>query len=322
MNEDDWLHPPRHTVVEAVARALAEDLDPLGDLTGTLLGDDRAEARITARAAGRLAGTRCVTEAFAQVDPSVEVTWSCREGAAVGAGETLGVVRGPLDSIVTAERTALNFLGFLSGIATRTAAFVDAAAVGGPARIWDTRKTVPGTRALSKAAVRAGGGRNHRGNLSDWLMLKDNHLTGLGISAAVATARDRWPGRTIHVECDRLDQCVEALRAGADAVLLDNMSPEEVRACVAAASELHARPRTSSSPPSPSVRKATLRRAAGAQSPTAGSSHRALAPRMETSSRPDRAITGAFSLPTPVGARVFHEACLRLGEVIATFLRP
>ncbi len=238
MNEDDWLHPPRHTVVEAVARALAEDLDPLGDLTGTLLGDDRAEARITARAAGRLAGTRCVTEAFAQVDPSVEVTWSCREGAAVGAGETLGVVRGPLDSIVTAERTALNFLGFLSGIATRTAAFVDAAAVGGPARIWDTRKTVPGTRALSKAAVRAGGGRNHRGNLSDWLMLKDNHLTGLGISAAVATARDRWPGRTIHVECDRLDQCVEALRAGADAVLLDNMSPEEVRACVAAASEL------------------------------------------------------------------------------------
>jgi nicotinate-nucleotide pyrophosphorylase (carboxylating) len=238
VNEDDWLHPPRHTVVEAVARALAEDLDPLGDLTGTLLGDDRAEARITARAAGRLAGTRCVTEAFAQVDPSVEVTWSCREGAAVGAGETLGVVRGPLDSIVTAERTALNFLGFLSGIATRTAAFVDAAAVGGPARIWDTRKTVPGTRALSKAAVRAGGGRNHRGNLSDWLMLKDNHLTGLGISAAVATARDRWPGRTIHVECDRLDQCVEALRAGADAVLLDNMSPEEVRACVAAASEL------------------------------------------------------------------------------------
>jgi nicotinate-nucleotide pyrophosphorylase (carboxylating) len=238
VNEDDWLHPPRHTVVEAVARALAEDLDPLGDLTGTLLGDDRAEARITARAAGRLAGTRCVTEAFAQVDPSVEVTWSCREGAAVGAGETLGVVRGPLDSIVTAERTALNFLGFLSGIATRTAAFVDAAAVGGPARIWDTRKTVPGTRALSKAAVRAGGGRNHRGNLSDWLMLKDNHLTGLGISAAVATARDRWPGRTIHVECDRLDQCVEALRAGADAVLLDNMSPAEVRECVAAAREL------------------------------------------------------------------------------------
>lgn len=238
MNEDDWLHPPQHAVVAAVARALAEDLDPLGDLTGTLLGGDRTEARITARAAGRVAGTRCVTEAFAQVDDAVEVRWSCREGAVVGPGETLGVVRGPLASIVTAERTALNFLGFLSGIATRTAAFVDAAAVGGPARIWDTRKTVPGMRALSKAAVRAGGGRNHRGNLSDWLMLKDNHLTGLGITAAVATARDRWPGRTIHVECDRLEQCVEALRAGADAVLLDNMSPDEVRECVAAAREL------------------------------------------------------------------------------------
>ena len=240
MNEDDWLHPPRHTVVEAVTRALAEDLDPLGDLTGSLLGDDRSEARIVARAAGRVAGTRCVTEAFAQVDPSVEVVWSCREGAAVEPGETLGVVRGPLSSIVTAERTALNFLGFLSGIATRTARYVEAAAVGGPARIWDTRKTVPGTRALSKAAVRAGGGRNHRGNLSDWLMLKDNHLTELGITVAVATARDRWPGRTIHVECDHLDQCVEAIRAGADAVLLDNMSPDEVRACVAAARELQA----------------------------------------------------------------------------------
>jgi len=228
VNEDDWLHPPQHAVVAAVARALAEDLDPLGDLTGTLLGGDRTEARITARAAGRVAGTRCVTEAFAQVDDAVEVRWSCREGAVVGPGETLGVVRGPLASIVTAERTALNFLGFLSGIATRTAAFVDAAAVGGPARIWDTRKTVPGMRALSKAAVRAGGGRNHRGNLSDWLMLKDNHLTGLGITAAVATARDRWPGRTIHVECDRLEQCVEALRAGADAVLLDNRTLLEV----------------------------------------------------------------------------------------------
>jgi nicotinate-nucleotide pyrophosphorylase (carboxylating) len=238
VNEDDWLHPPHHAVAEAVARALAEDLDPLGDLTGTLLGDQRTEARITARRPGRLAGTRCASAAFAQVDPAVEVVWSCREGGPVESGDVLGVVRGPLRSIVTAERTALNFLGFLSGIATRTAEYVAAAEAGGPARIWDTRKTVPGTRALSKAAVRAGGGRNHRGNLSDWLMLKDNHLSELGITAAVATARDRWPGRTIHVECDRLEQCVEALAAGADAVLLDNMSPDEVRACVAAAREL------------------------------------------------------------------------------------
>ncbi|MBS1836498.1 MAG: nicotinate-nucleotide diphosphorylase (carboxylating), partial [Actinobacteria bacterium] len=114
-------------------------------------------------------------------------------------------------------------------------AYVEAAAVGGSARVWDTRKTIPGLRSLSKAAVRAGGGRNHRGNLSDWMLVKDNHLGGIGITAAVASARDLWPGRTVHVECDSLEQCVEALDAGADAILLDNMAPDEVRACVAAA---------------------------------------------------------------------------------------
>jgi nicotinate-nucleotide pyrophosphorylase (carboxylating) len=238
VNADDWLHPPRHVVQDAVARALAEDLEPLGDLTATLIEGGHSEARFVARRPGRIAGTRSAAETFAQVDPSVEVLWSCREGAEVAAGETFGVVRGELASIVVAERTALNLLGFLSGIATLTSTFVAAAAAGGgTARVWDTRKTIPGLRSLSKAAVRAGGGRNHRGNLSDWLMLKDNHLTGLGITTAVATARDRWPGRTIHVECDRLEQCIEALDAGADAILLDNMTPDEVRACVAAAHE-------------------------------------------------------------------------------------
>jgi nicotinate-nucleotide pyrophosphorylase (carboxylating) len=230
-----WLHPPLHVVREAVGRALAEDLDPLGDLTSSLLPPGPGEARFVARAAGRLAGTRCATETFAQLDPTVEVGWVLDEGAALAAGDVLGVVRGPFASILTGERTALNFLGFLSGIAKLTAAYVDAAAAGGPARVWDTRKTVPGLRSLSKAAVRAGGGRNHRGNLSDWMLIKDNHLGGIGITAAVARARDRWPGRTVHVECDSIEQCIEALEAGADAVLLDNMSPEEVEACVAAA---------------------------------------------------------------------------------------
>jgi nicotinate-nucleotide pyrophosphorylase (carboxylating) len=90
-------------------------------------------------------------------------------------------------------------------------------------------------RSVAKAAVRAGGGRNHRGNLSDWMLIKDNHLGGIGITEAVARAKDRWPARTVHVECDALEQCIEALEAGADAVLLDNMTPDEVRACVAAA---------------------------------------------------------------------------------------
>ncbi len=231
----DWLHPPRHDVTDAVAKALAEDLDPLGDLTSSLLSPVLGEARFTARQPGRLAGTRCATETFAQLDPSVEVSWSVDEGAALAAGEVFGVVRGPFSSILTGERTALNFLSFLSGIATLTSQYAAAAAAGGSARVWDTRKTVPGLRSLSKAAVRAGGGRNHRGNLSDWILIKDNHLGGISIGEAVRRARDLWPARTVHVECDSLDQCVEALDVGADAILLDNMTPAEVRACVAAA---------------------------------------------------------------------------------------
>lgn len=229
------MHPPHAAVREAVARALAEDLAPLGDLTSALLEPVEAEARVAARVAGRLAGVRCATEAFAQVDPSIQVSWSVDDGAELAPGEVVGMVRGPLASILTAERTALNFLGHLSGIATLTARFVAAAAAGGPARIWDTRKTTPGLRTLEKAAVRAGGGRNHRGNLSDWLLIKDNHLGVLGIADAVERARNLWPARTVHVECDTLEQCVQALDAGADAVLLDNMTPEEVRACVDAA---------------------------------------------------------------------------------------
>lgn len=231
-----WLHPPIGAVREAVARALAEDLTPLGDLTATLVPPMLAEARIVSREPGRLAGTLCVDETAAAVDPTVEVSWSVDEGSSVTAGEVLGLIRGRLVSILTIERTALNFLGHLSGIATHTSRFVAAAAAdGGTARVWDTRKTIPGLRPLAKAAVRAGGGRNHRGNLSDWILIKDNHLMGTGIADAVSTSRDRWPGRTVQVECDTFDQCVEALEVGADAVLLDNMTPEEVSACVAAA---------------------------------------------------------------------------------------
>jgi nicotinate-nucleotide pyrophosphorylase (carboxylating) len=230
-----YLQPPHHDVVDAVRRALAEDLAPLGDLTATLVPPVLGEARFVARTPGVLAGTACATETWAQLDPAVDLDWVLDDGARLETGQVIGVVRGPFRSILTGERTALNFLGFLSGIATSTAAYVEAAAAGGDARVWDTRKTIPGLRSLSKAAVRAGGGRNHRGNLSDWMLIKDNHLGGVGITEAVATARDRWPGRTVHVECDSLEQCVEALDAGADAILLDNMSPEEARACVAAA---------------------------------------------------------------------------------------
>jgi nicotinate-nucleotide pyrophosphorylase (carboxylating) len=226
---------PRGVVVDLVARALAEDLTPLGDLSAALLPPEAtARARFVARAPGVVAGLACVDETFAQIDDAIAAEWSVTDGDRVDAGAELGVVTGPLASVLTAERTALNLLGHLSGIATRTRAFADAAA---PLRVWDTRKTTPGLRALEKAAVRAGGARNHRGNLSDWVMFKDNHLTALGIVEAVRRARDTWPGRTVHVECDRIDQVREALAAGADALLLDNMTPDEVRACVAVADE-------------------------------------------------------------------------------------
>lgn len=235
-HDSRWIHPPINAVRSAVERALAEDLTPLGDLTSSLLPAGPGEARVVAREPGRLAGTLCVTETFARLDSTVDVSWSVDEGAELSAGEIIAIVRGPFPSVLTGERTALNFLGHLSGIASLTARFVDAAARnGGTARVWDTRKTIPGLRSLAKAAVRAGGGRNHRGNLSDWILIKDNHLGGMGITAAVDVARDRWPARTVHVECDSFEQCVEALDAGADAVLLDNMSPEEVQACVTAA---------------------------------------------------------------------------------------
>lgn len=217
-----------------VERALTEDLTPLGDLTSALLDPElSATATFGAREDGVLAGCRCVEETFALVDPALTVTWSKSDGDPVVAGEDFGVARGPFARLLTAERTALNFLGPLSGVATNAARWVEVAA--GRAIVWDTRKTIPGYRSLQKAAVRAGGAANHRGNLSDWIMLKDNHLVGTSITEAVALSRSRWPGRTVHVEADRADQMFEALAAGADIILLDNFAPADLAAVVAEA---------------------------------------------------------------------------------------
>jgi nicotinate-nucleotide pyrophosphorylase (carboxylating) len=225
------LHPPRPAVREAVARALAEDLGPLGDLTASLVpAGTVALARVVPREDGVLAGVPCATEAFALVDPAIEVRWFADDGEEVTKGQVVGEVRGELAGILTAERTALNFLCHLSGVATLTRRYVRAAR--GQARIRDTRKTTPGLRALEKAAVRAGGGTNHRGDLSDGILVKDNHLAGLSIADAVRRARLRWPGRAVEVECDTPEQVAEAVAAGAELVLLDNMSPEMVRRCV------------------------------------------------------------------------------------------
>lgn len=225
------LQPPLADIRYLVAKALAEDLTPLGDLTSSLIDPAKtATARFNAREPGVLAGCRCVEETFRAVDETLTVEWQWSDGDRVEAGDDIGVARGSYATLLTAERTALNFLSHLSGVATNAARWVELAA--GRVTVWDTRKTLPAYRSLQKAAVRAGGATNHRGNLSDWLMLKDNHLVGTTITAAVGEARRRWPGRTVHVEADREALVFEALEAGADIILLDNFTPDELKALV------------------------------------------------------------------------------------------
>jgi nicotinate-nucleotide pyrophosphorylase (carboxylating) len=225
------LGAPRSEVTDAVRRALAEDLGPLGDVTAALVPDGPARGAIVARAPGVLAGTACVTETWAQLDEAVAVRFSACDGARLEALTAVATVEGPLRAVLTGERTALNFLCHLSGVATLTRRFQDAA--GEAVRILDTRKTLPGLRALEKAAVRAGGGANHRGSLSDLVLVKDNHLAGVAIADAVARARAMWPGRGVEVECEDQDEVRAALDAGADLVLLDNLGPDRAAACVA-----------------------------------------------------------------------------------------
>lgn len=224
--------PPRAAIRDVVARALAEDLLPLGDLTAGLVdGSVTATGAVVARSGGVLAGSGCFAEVFAQLDPSVTVRFGPEDGARLDAGTRVADVTGPVASLLAGERTALNLLCHLSGVATLTRRFVDAAG-SSATRVIDTRKTLPGLRAVQKAAVRAGGGCNHRGSLSDMVLVKDNHRAVLGAAAAVAAARRRWPFRAVEVECDTFEQVAEAVAAGATAVLLDNMSPEEARRCV------------------------------------------------------------------------------------------
>ena len=224
-------------VADAVGRALAEDLGPEGDLSATLVPEDvTAHFALRARHNGILAGRECATEAFRLVDPALELIWHVVDGTELSAGDTVMEVTGPLRPILTAERTALNFLGHLSGVATLTAQYVAAAHESNPSvQVLDTRKTTPGLRVLEKAAVRAGGGTNHRAGLSDAVLVKDNHLAGTSIAGAVGRARTLWPGRMVEIECDTIGQVAEAARAGADAVLLDNMDPGTVVEAIAVA---------------------------------------------------------------------------------------
>jgi nicotinate-nucleotide pyrophosphorylase (carboxylating) len=218
---------------DAVARALQEDVGE-GDITSeaTVPAKTRAQARITQKAPGVIYGLEAAEEAFCQLDPQVRIERLCTEGEWREDGPVLAI-EGPARAILTAERTALNFLQRLSGIATLTARCVKAVE-GTGACILDTRKTTPGLRALEKAAVKAGGGTNHRAGLYDAILIKENHSTiaggvGEAIRKALATNTGGIP---LEVECRTLEEVDEALAAGAPQILLDNMTLEELRTAV------------------------------------------------------------------------------------------
>jgi nicotinate-nucleotide pyrophosphorylase (carboxylating) len=226
----------REDLERVVAVALAEDVGA-GDVTtdATVRPDAVGSASVVTRAPGVVAGLDVVEAVFLALDPDVRFERLAADGDVLTGPATVATVTGSLRAILTGERTALNLLGRLSGIATLTRRYVDAVA-GTGVEILDTRKTTPGLRALEKRAVVAGGGRNHRLALDDGVLVKDNHLAAAG-SVRVAVERLRAATELpIEVECDTLAQVEEALAAGADAVLLDNMSLDQLRLAVASAS--------------------------------------------------------------------------------------
>jgi nicotinate-nucleotide pyrophosphorylase (carboxylating) len=226
---------PKVMIEPLVRNALLEDLGRAGDLTtdAIVAADRLASTVLTARQNGIVAGLDLAALAFRLIDPSIEITTLCPDGSEVSPETVIATVSGPARGLLTAERTALNFLCHLSGIATATASVV-AAVRGYKARIVCTRKTTPGLRSLEKYAVRAGGGSNHRFGLDDAVLIKDNHIAVAGgIQAAIERARAGVGHLVkIEVEVDTLAQLEQALRLDVDAVLLDNMTPDDLRQAV------------------------------------------------------------------------------------------
>ena len=231
-------HPPLHEVRAIVRRALDEDI-AWGDVTtdNSVPDDQRSRAVLLVKQDGVLCGVHVFAETLALVDPAVTVDIALQDGASIVRGSVAALVEGPTRALLTAERTALNFVQRLSGIATMTAAFAER--LGGlSTRLVDTRKTTPGLRVLEKYAVRVGGGHNHRFNLADAVLLKDNHLAalksrGLDLAEAIRTIRQRVPHTMkVEVEVTSVDQIDAALAGGADIILLDNMSNEAMRESV------------------------------------------------------------------------------------------
>jgi nicotinate-nucleotide pyrophosphorylase (carboxylating) len=238
MNAPAPVHPPLHQVRVLIRRALDEDIG-WGDVTTdhSVPAEQRSRGVLLAKQEGVLCGGQVFAETLAMVDASVKVDLLAPDGAVVRPGEVAARLDGPTRALLTGERTALNFLQRMSGVATATAAFV--ARLGGlPTKLVDTRKTTPGLRVLEKYAVRVGGGHNHRFNLADAVLLKDNHLAalrsrGLDLAAAIRAIKRGVPHTMkIEVEVTSIEQVEPALSGGADIILLDNMSNEEMREAV------------------------------------------------------------------------------------------
>ena len=227
----DFMPPPADVIAADVARALAEDIGN-GDVTADLLGDHADDAYLLCKEDAIVCGRPWFDACHRALDPDVRIDWHVAEGERVAAGTVLATLAGHARALVSAERTALNFLQTLSGTATTTAAYVDAVR-GTRARILDTRKTIPGLRLAQKYAVRVGGGDNHRIGLFDAVMLKENHVRAAGsITAAIQAARARHPALPLIVEVETLAQLEEALREGCTRILIDDFDAETRREAV------------------------------------------------------------------------------------------
>jgi nicotinate-nucleotide pyrophosphorylase (carboxylating) len=224
---------PPPDVREQVARALAEDVGT-GDLTAALVpGGRTGSATVITREAAVVCGQPWFDEVFRQLDATVRIDWDVAEGSGAVPGQRLCRLAGPARSLLTGERTALNFLQTLSGTATAARRYADEL-TGLPCRVLDTRKTIPGLRQAQKYAVRCGGGSNHRMGLYDGILVKENHIMAAGsIAAAVDAAREQGVDIPVEVEVESLDELRQALEAGADMALLDEFSLDDLRAAVA-----------------------------------------------------------------------------------------
>ena len=222
-----------HYIAKLVAQALAEDVES-GDITAELIGANvQTSGRIVTREDGILCGTAFALEAFQQIDPSCHVEWAAQDGDVLTASNTLCTLSGPARALLTAERTALNFLQLLSGTAT-TASHYAARVAHTKVKLLDTRKTVPGLRLAQKYAVTCGGCYNHRIGLFDAFLIKENHISAAGgIAEAVAAARSVAPGKPVEVEVENEAELELALTAGADRIMLDNFTLEGLRGAVA-----------------------------------------------------------------------------------------